>query len=540
MSGDLEFTVGAETSDFDRGMSGVSKYTGEIVDRVADKVMGLRDISHALATALGLNLEKIAERVARFVTDMSEEEAASLKKVADLSDETAKIYEKLTSLHRTEEQSLELAQEQQQRLFAERDRLLASIGDREAKIKAARADENLSAFQLSQIERDNATTADEKNRLAEIGKDLAEKQLAIVQLRDSVDKKAADRRLEEIKQIDDANKSTAEKEEKTNFDRLMSAQKITTLKQREAELESQINDENTSEVEAAQLRVKWADAHAQRLELEDARAKSIAGSRAEELEYLQLQQKVTEGIATGAEAERYKQIKLQREERAMILDIEDLEAKAITGTLTPAENERLLKLSKQKDKLDEQIQAKGALIKFASNQATAEAAVADEMERQAAAAKATADEEARARSFAGTGSPLGMQNLGNISTDVLNAEKKQLEDRMNAIVREYQQKGYTSNPIQDNYYLQSQIDSISRELAFRQDFTAAYSRGGRSAALQQFVAEGRDATSFDTAIANMSSWAKGQDLTNQKLDQTNKQLMSLSDQLAKSPLFPKP
>jgi hypothetical protein len=282
----------------------------------------------------------------------------------------------------------------------------------------------------------------------------------------------------------------------------------------------------TVELKERKLALAKADADSTAEAL--ARRKQIAGTTAEELEFLTLQQKVIQGTATGAEAERLNQVKLQRQERAVMIEMEQLEEKSIAGTLTSAEKDRLLQLSKQKETLDTQIQQKQALIQAAGDHATAEATVTSELQKQAAAAKAEADAEAQARNYAGAGSPLGLHNLGNLSNDVLTAKRQDLQRQMDAIRLEYQQKGYTSDPAADNYYLMSEIQSIDDEMKFRQSITAAYASGGRSGALSQFMRDGRDPLSFDTVMGDMSSWTQGQTQTNQQLDKLNSQIANLS------------
>ncbi len=151
-------------------------------------------------------------------------------------------------------------------------------------------------------------------------------------------------------------------------------------------------------------------------------------------------------------------------------------------------------------------------IKDAIARSEAEGLVTDELRaqlnivREIASARKGKDEPKK------EGGQLGLHDLGNTSSDVLRAKMAQLERQMSAIEMEYRQKGYTRNAQQDNYYLQSQIDSIAAELKFRQNFTESFQRGGREGALNTYVKQGRDPFSFDTALANMQTWGKGLDV----------------------------
>lgn len=61
-------------------------FAAKLSEKVADKLVGLRDVSHAVATALGLNLEHIAENIARVLTGMTKSEEEAFKKAEELSD----------------------------------------------------------------------------------------------------------------------------------------------------------------------------------------------------------------------------------------------------------------------------------------------------------------------------------------------------------------------------------------------------------------------------------------------------------------------
>src|SRR5205809_867926 len=85
MSSDLQFSVGIDGSTIDKGASEVDKKIGELTKSVT-KSFEFRDVGRTLATALGINLEKIAENVARWFTGMSKQEEASFKELESVSD----------------------------------------------------------------------------------------------------------------------------------------------------------------------------------------------------------------------------------------------------------------------------------------------------------------------------------------------------------------------------------------------------------------------------------------------------------------------
>jgi hypothetical protein len=297
---------------------------------------------------------------------------------------------------------------------------------------------------------------------------------------------------------------------------------------------------NTTDLEAQQkilvgkLTKDQGDEEAKRLETK----KKIAGSDQEEVEFLTLQHKIALGIATGPEQLRYQQIKLMREEREKELEIIQLAAKAESGTLTPEETKRFNKLVDQKAVLDQQIADVGKLI-------NGTAAATDATNTQTQAVKSLADAynevaEAAAKgwSSAGSGSPLGLHNLGSYSDDVLKAKLQQLQDQAAQGKMAWDQSGAsatlsaTGSTFENtNYYLYSQIGSIQDELKFRQTMQNAFARGGRSGALQAYLANGGDALSFDTAFANMNSWSSGNNQQANQLDSINGKLGAINGTL---------
>lgn len=576
---DLFFRVGGETTEFDRAMDKAVKTgtaaAGEISGRMTKKLFDMKDVGQSIATALGLNIQNIAENVARFVTGVSKEEEAAYKNSEALGNQATDLAIKNMRARLTEEQRYKLA-------VIERDRLEQKIADTQVKTGADL--ERLNRARLELEQKNAEIIAYEAQQRASADKEFQEQM-----------KRRSAANLEEYKAMLDK-LSAAERQKTLAADIAAEEQTIAALKrsgQSASLLEAELEAKKKLLIEATSAAEK------ERLDLR----RKIAGSGAEELEYLNLSKKVQEGIATGPEVQRLAMIKLQREERALMIEIEKLESKSIDSELSAAEKRRLAELEKQHGKLLDQLKAKGELIASAKEHAAKEVEVTKALEQQAQAAieqsKAmakgaqSADEHRGAatetrtilaqqasemrnqieqnekiiratvirggtengvtlelrqqnaeldrqaqkieqilESMHGLGSPLGLHNLGNLSTDILNAKARQLEEEMRKIEREYQQKGYTSNARGDNYYLVSQIDSIKQELKFRDQFTSAYARGGREGALSQYVAQGRDPLSFDTALANMQSWSKGQDLTNQKLDATNRTLGSISRQLA--------
>ena len=99
------FRLFADSSDFERGLAGAE---GK-VSHVGERMIGVKNAAHVLATALGLNLENIAEHLARLVTGFSKDEEESLKKISEASEKAAEAQE--AALEKLKEKRLKLKED---------------------------------------------------------------------------------------------------------------------------------------------------------------------------------------------------------------------------------------------------------------------------------------------------------------------------------------------------------------------------------------------------------------------------------------------
>lgn len=118
--GEVAVRLSGDNTGFKNMLDDSSKTTEsfatKIAGKVGDKLYGLRDVSHAVATALGINLEAIAEKVARVYEGLSKAEEEGFKALADLSTQAADLAIKNMRATLTEEQKYQLALEDRDRL----------------------------------------------------------------------------------------------------------------------------------------------------------------------------------------------------------------------------------------------------------------------------------------------------------------------------------------------------------------------------------------------------------------------------------------
>lgn len=114
MSIGIDFILRANTAAFTKGLAAVENATGKLQKSLMGKFEG-RDLARGLATAFGLSVDKIAEKVARMWTGISKEAEETYKQIGELSDElTRKTIEAGTARLSTEQQyQLALVQTEQ-------------------------------------------------------------------------------------------------------------------------------------------------------------------------------------------------------------------------------------------------------------------------------------------------------------------------------------------------------------------------------------------------------------------------------------------
>jgi hypothetical protein len=168
---------------------------------------------------------------------------------------------------------------------------------------------------------------------------------------------------------------------------------------------------------------------------------------------------------------------LQTKEKRLQIEIGTLEGKLLDGTITPAEQKRLLTIIKQKEEIEKQIAAKQELASTISNrvvpaQNTLSAAIqagSEQMSEEARQATILADELERAaaakKSISGT-----VTNTGDIGT-LDNAALRELNISINKQLTFLQSQSLTQRQdTVEEALLKAQVAAIQKELESRRDF----------------------------------------------------------------------
>ncbi len=341
---EIAVKLGVQTSDFKAALSdanasvkGFAEKGGASVDGLSSKLehhlLSTRALAHALATSLGLNLENIAENIARFITGVSKEAEESWKKIGELSDQVTELAIKNMRSRLSEEQKLTLLKQEQARLQASLDG---------ATLHNAKDIEDAGKRRLQLEKTTSEINEIEKKQSDDLKKKEDERYKSAV---DGVEKERDGARA-----LWEANLKT-----------LGVSQQIAVLKGDIEVKEAAIRDHlfEGRDLEAAKNAL--ARDREELTKLEADRKEKIAGDEKAQLEYLLLQDKVIRGIATGSEEQRLQVIKLQRKERANELELLDLAHKATVGKLTPAEEKRVAQLTKENEALDQSLASINAM-----------------------------------------------------------------------------------------------------------------------------------------------------------------------------------
>ncbi len=86
---EIKARLGLDITPFEKGLSQAQGSLGKVVDGAAGKLGNFKTIGTTIATALGLNLESIAENVARAVVGFSKSQEDALLKLVDSSEAAA-------------------------------------------------------------------------------------------------------------------------------------------------------------------------------------------------------------------------------------------------------------------------------------------------------------------------------------------------------------------------------------------------------------------------------------------------------------------
>lgn len=145
--------LSADASGYRSALSGALDYTGRVAEGITKK-LDVRTAMTAIATAVGLNIQSIAESVARFVTGVTQDTEAQLRGMVSASDAATAATVNSIKAARSEQDRYKTAVEDAKRAEEKMNSRTASFTEKEeAKTKLIQAQAVISEHRAKQEER---------------------------------------------------------------------------------------------------------------------------------------------------------------------------------------------------------------------------------------------------------------------------------------------------------------------------------------------------------------------------------------------------
>jgi hypothetical protein len=480
--------AGAKITSFSKkGSEDVGAF-GKLWDKLSDKVVGMRDLSSAVATALGLNLTNIGNQLARMIVGLSAAEEEAYKKIGELSDRATEMSLKNMRARLTDEQRL-------QQLYIERDKIIRDLsftegesGRTQLHIKQQELALQTALKEINEIEAKQAQAAqkaaEERNRLFEDymlkskqqSRDEFEAKLSIMGVEEKIDALLEQIEVKEAAIATHAMSAKGEEEARTYVlklrNDLLKAQFVLAKENLENEKQSSALEQKSEELRRASLPVR----------------EQIKALRKDEATLLFLMSGYEEGSKNHNEATN---ALLETRTKIRALEATQAEAnKEIAGlllkgeeNLTEEESERLKLLTGQTTKLQQQAEIQMLLDKGVANLTETEKkrlAVLTGQTDQLKTQKVVVD------SFIAAWKGFSM-SLGN-KGDIRNLSDTQLSTLANKLQRQLADVSLQGqqNPFYDAEFdpmaqsTRLNLEDVKKEIALRAGFQSTVSKFGQN------------------------------------------------------------
>lgn len=340
-------TIGADVAPLQAAGPQVEAATGKIAGGMEKKFLGTHAIVTTLATAFGLNMEKMAQGLARMATGVSEEAEKSWDRLVELSDAATATVKRTLEVMRGESQRMVSLEVEQNKLIKEREGIyagaakaaadytefIATINERVGKEKAKQQVIDENAVRLAEIkarmEEIGLAQETERARLAQKAGDEVQKRFEVTLRGKTL--------LEQLTML-------AEREAGLQ-------EKITAFKGRGYELDSlkkQLAQTTAGIEEASQRRREEGDKRALEIDQESAEYEKAHH------EQLLLEAKLKTGTILPGEMEKLKILRLQNKEKEIQIQLSYLLSKPMSQW-TQEDHARFILLQRQSREIEAQI-----------------------------------------------------------------------------------------------------------------------------------------------------------------------------------------
>lgn len=247
MSIGIDFELRAKTASFNSALNAVNRDLGSIGTRLEHQFTG-RHLGTALATAFGLNIEKIGEHFARMFTGVTEEEEKAYKELEGLTTRVADASIKNMHAMLSDNQKLNLALQDRARL----EEAIANNSGKTAAQQVKQAEDRLG------LEEKIAEARELQNKIAEAAEKEAER---MAKMTDDVKKEFADAEKQRIAEL---NKRLQEESDQTNANFRIAEKVKEEAAEKEIKNQEELNQLVLDEVKARQEAAEVAKQAAER------------------------------------------------------------------------------------------------------------------------------------------------------------------------------------------------------------------------------------------------------------------------------------
>lgn len=122
---------GGDTSGLTKALAEAGQKTGEFAKKIGTQVAGTQQMSQALATALGINIQTMGEHVARFITGLSKESEKALAELVALSDRAADLTIQNMRANLSDEQRYQIALKERDRIMRDLEASVAAVATKQ-------------------------------------------------------------------------------------------------------------------------------------------------------------------------------------------------------------------------------------------------------------------------------------------------------------------------------------------------------------------------------------------------------------------------
>jgi hypothetical protein len=254
---EIKAKLGLDVTDFERGVAKAQGSLSNVVEGATKKLTDFKNVGQTIATALGLNLESIAEGLARMIVGFSKEQEASLLKLVDTSKAAADEFEKLSIKKRGGDDPAVRQQQLETELNVLRKQAEATKALTKEEKAAIYEKYNKPALGLGSLG-SSAALAKASEEIRLIDEDRQKRALEINEKIGKINNQNLSLQIQIDNEINSNNKKAGEQNKKTALESLSTQERLKKIDIERSDALAIIYDSSKSELEKSKARVDYA------------------------------------------------------------------------------------------------------------------------------------------------------------------------------------------------------------------------------------------------------------------------------------------